>query len=85
VLGHHYLGREDLVQVKGPARRVAAPSGSTADRAASGQTNAPQPMSSATAVDRNEPGPPCVECGNVTVRSGACYRCLSCGASSGCS
>lgn len=29
--------------------------------------------------------PPCFECGAIMVRSGACYKCLSCGATSGCS
>jgi len=29
--------------------------------------------------------PACPNCGNVTVRSGACYRCLKCGESLGCS
>ncbi len=29
--------------------------------------------------------PPCFECGAIMVRSGSCYKCLSCGATSGCS
>jgi ribonucleoside-diphosphate reductase alpha chain len=29
--------------------------------------------------------PACDVCGNVTVRSGTCYKCLSCGNSLGCS
>lgn len=29
--------------------------------------------------------PACTECGQITVRSGACYKCLNCGASAGCS
>ena len=29
--------------------------------------------------------PPCHECGAIMVRSGSCYKCLSCGATSGCS
>ncbi len=29
--------------------------------------------------------PPCSECGSVTVRSGACYKCHNCGATTGCS
>ena len=28
--------------------------------------------------------PPCSNCGAITVRSGACYVCVNCGASSGC-
>jgi ribonucleoside-diphosphate reductase alpha chain len=29
--------------------------------------------------------PPCHECGAIMVRSGACYKCMNCGATSGCS
>ncbi len=29
--------------------------------------------------------PPCQVCGNIMVRSGTCYKCFNCGASSGCS
>jgi len=29
--------------------------------------------------------PPCSECGEIMVRSGACYACVNCGATSGCS
>ena len=29
--------------------------------------------------------PPCPECGSVTVRNGACYKCHNCGATTGCS
>ena len=29
--------------------------------------------------------PPCQACGSIMVRNGTCYRCLNCGATSGCS
>jgi len=29
--------------------------------------------------------PPCHECGAIMIRNGACYKCLNCGATSGCS
>jgi ribonucleoside-diphosphate reductase alpha chain len=29
--------------------------------------------------------PACKSCGNITVRSGTCYTCLTCGTTSGCS
>lgn len=29
--------------------------------------------------------PPCPECGSIMVRTGACYKCLNCGETSGCS
>jgi ribonucleoside-diphosphate reductase alpha chain len=35
--------------------------------------------------DNQADAPPCSECGSTLVRSGACYKCLNCGASAGCS
>ena len=32
-----------------------------------------------------EDAPPCSNCGQVTVRNGACFKCLNCGESLGCS
>ena len=32
-----------------------------------------------------EDAPTCPTCGNVTVRNGACFKCLNCGESLGCS
>jgi ribonucleoside-diphosphate reductase alpha chain len=29
--------------------------------------------------------PPCHDCGSIMVRNGACYACVNCGATSGCS
>ena len=29
--------------------------------------------------------PPCSTCGSIMVRNGSCYKCLNCGATSGCS
>ena len=34
---------------------------------------------------RHGDAPPCHECGTIMVRSGICYRCTNCGATSGCS
>ncbi|MBO0686344.1 MAG: vitamin B12-dependent ribonucleotide reductase, partial [Candidatus Dormibacteraeota bacterium] len=33
----------------------------------------------------NADAPTCSECGAITVRSGSCYKCLNCGATTGCS
>jgi ribonucleoside-diphosphate reductase alpha chain len=29
--------------------------------------------------------PACADCGAITVRSGSCYKCMNCGATTGCS
>jgi ribonucleoside-diphosphate reductase alpha chain len=33
----------------------------------------------------DEDAPPCHDCGSIMVRNGACYKCMNCGATSGCS
>jgi len=37
-----------------------------------------------TAYKNQEDAPPCATCGAITVRSGACYVCHSCGSTTGC-
>ncbi len=36
-------------------------------------------------VKMQQDAPPCPDCGSLTVRSGACYKCMQCGSSLGCS
>jgi ribonucleoside-diphosphate reductase alpha chain len=55
--------------------------------------DAPPPEKAVGAVEKldsqfehfMEDAPPCDNCGSITVRNGACYRCYNCGASMGCS
>jgi len=39
----------------------------------------------ATTALLQQDAPPCAECGAIMVRSGACYKCMNCGSTSGCS
>ncbi|OGQ75761.1 MAG: ribonucleoside-diphosphate reductase, adenosylcobalamin-dependent [Deltaproteobacteria bacterium RIFCSPLOWO2_12_FULL_57_22] len=41
-------------------------------------------ISSVTSLYQQD-APPCPDCGAIMIRSGACYKCLNCGAVSGCS
>jgi ribonucleoside-diphosphate reductase alpha chain len=41
-------------------------------------------ISSITSLYQQD-APPCPDCGAIMIRSGACYKCLNCGAVSGCS
>ena len=36
-------------------------------------------------VNQSDDAPSCADCGAIMVRNGACYKCLNCGATSGCS
>jgi ribonucleoside-diphosphate reductase alpha chain len=37
------------------------------------------------AFETSTDAPACHECGSIMVRSAACYKCMNCGATSGCS
>jgi ribonucleoside-diphosphate reductase alpha chain len=41
-------------------------------------------ISSITSLYQQD-APPCPDCGAIMIRSGACYKCMNCGAVSGCS
>lgn len=50
----------------------------------------PRSVSAAAVVGSHElptasDAPPCSECGSVTIPNGSCYRCVNCGATTGCS
>ena len=36
------------------------------------------------AIQNQEDAPPCSTCGSIMIRSGACYKCINCGTTSGC-
>jgi ribonucleoside-diphosphate reductase alpha chain len=61
---------------------------SVAARAHGGPTAVPSPggeKSNLLTFETSTDAPACHECGSIMVRSGACYRCMNCGATSGCS
>jgi len=49
------------------------------------QSAAPAGSLSETVAHFQQDAPPCPKCGHVAVRNGACYKCLNCGESLGCS
>jgi len=47
----------------------------------------PQPLSGVapfSTIQNQEDAPPCSTCGAIMIRSGACYKCVNCGNTSGC-
>jgi ribonucleoside-diphosphate reductase alpha chain len=75
-----------------PGTAPAAPRIKAADRtlSAAATTVAAAPVI-ALPVQEDSPylaqadAPPCPNCGSITVRNGACYKCLNCGTTTGCS
>jgi ribonucleoside-diphosphate reductase alpha chain len=78
-----------------PSRRVATAEANLAKAspiAAGGASavNGPRggaPVVSVSSITRlyQQDAPPCPDCGAIMIRSGACYKCMNCGAVSGCS
>jgi ribonucleoside-diphosphate reductase alpha chain len=54
-----------------PAASVGKPAGATA-------------ASPFSTIQNQEDAPPCSTCGAIMIRSGACYKCVNCGNTSGC-
>jgi ribonucleoside-diphosphate reductase alpha chain len=55
-----------------------------ANRAQNGANGTTYPSQKLTFVV-NADSPACADCGSITVRSGACYKCMNCGSTTGCS
>jgi ribonucleoside-diphosphate reductase alpha chain len=55
----------------------AEPAQAAPARTASARTNG--------ASEKQTDAPPCPTCGSITVRNGACYKCMNCGSTTGCS
>jgi ribonucleoside-diphosphate reductase alpha chain len=82
-LGSRFLSGEaraavGLVEREEPGRATAF--------AASGEALVPEPSGArAIAFSPQADAPSCPDCGALMVRNGSCYKCLNCGATSGCS
>jgi len=94
VLGTEYLDRFDLAQVQPVLSATQDPAESRAQESSAaaygpGPTLAPLERSAsaldAQLEDMMGDAPVCDGCGHITVRNGACYKCLNCGNSMGCS
>ncbi len=42
------------------------------------------PSTPFSTIQNQEDAPPCSTCGSIMIRSGACYKCVNCGNTSGC-
>ena len=90
-LASRFLDPEDQEAV-GILRRDLAPTLEQAPTPAAQPKAAPKPAHNGQASTTqkltfvvNADSPACSECGAITVRNGACYKCMNCGATTGCS
>jgi ribonucleoside-diphosphate reductase alpha chain len=60
---------------------TAAPEAAAVAVAAPKAASATNPHST---IQNQEDAPPCSTCGAIMIRSGACYKCVNCGTTSGC-
>ncbi|MBU2501097.1 vitamin B12-dependent ribonucleotide reductase [bacterium] len=75
-------GAEDAHDVKAGKKEAA---GLRAVAATAGGGASRITMEEKTVFQQQSDSPPCPECGSVTIRNGACYKCHNCGATTGCS
>ena len=75
---HAGVNRRELDETNGHAQDAAAQQASSAAAAPIG---AATPFST---IQNQEDAPPCSTCGAIMIRSGACYKCVNCGNTSGC-
>jgi len=79
---HAGVNGRDLEEAKAssaPAASIEAPASSAPQQ--------PAPAVAATpfsTIQNQEDAPPCSTCGSIMIRSGACYKCVNCGNTSGC-
>ena len=82
---HAGVNGRDLDEIK--AASASAPAATAS--AVAPATSAPPVVTAATAtpfstIQNQEDAPPCSTCGSIMIRSGACYKCMNCGNTSGC-
>ena len=64
------LSGETIPEQAGPSERLAV--------------SKDNPTAAQFAIQNDQDAPPCSTCGSIMIRNGACYKCVNCGATSGC-
>ena len=88
---HAGVNGRELEEAKAPPAPASAGASSDGVAGASGSHGrAPVTTASHSAatpfstIQNQEDAPPCSTCGSIMIRSGACYKCMNCGNTSGC-
>lgn len=98
ILGMEYTGRTDFVHLKPESLEALDRQESNPELVTKSEKKSPQSVGAAAAKKRGMASdvsehlsemmgdaPMCDLCGHITVRNGACYKCINCGNSMGCS
>ena len=84
--GPHAAAGAAATAVAGPGAVAALPKAEAPEPRAIGFAAAAEvPVRPTATFENSADAPSCHECGSLMVRSAACYKCLNCGATSGCS
>jgi ribonucleoside-diphosphate reductase alpha chain len=97
LLGFEYLNRQEQLHIKPKVSDEITPVDTAYNLAQNeiqpkmvkevveSKATAPKAMKKSGNAPSMGDAPACKSCGNITVRSGTCYTCLTCGTTSGCS
>jgi ribonucleoside-diphosphate reductase alpha chain len=85
-----FLPSEDAQQVEEAKKDLAPGAAPQPPRLSAGATvvqlpPVARPPTPGETMVLQQDAPPCPTCGSITVRNGACYKCLNCGTTTGCS
>ena len=79
---HAGVNGRELEEAEGLAKVAAAsPMAPSCERSGRCGRSTATPFST---IQNQEDAPPCSTCGSIMIRSGACYKCMNCGNTSGC-
>ena len=81
---HAGVNGRELDEGNGHGQLTATAEPAAAPAAAPTATTSPKTASPFSTIQNQEDAPPCSTCGSIMIRSGACYKCVNCGNTSGC-
>jgi ribonucleoside-diphosphate reductase alpha chain len=85
-LGLKFLPRgEEEQAIAKPEEKKAAPAPRPVDLTPRLKAHAAEHAAEHATYLNQADAPPCPTCGSIMVRGGACYKCVNCGATNGCS
>ena len=84
-LGARFLSADQRREVGLVEAQATEPAAGAPVRAISGASDGPATRSTVVTFSPQADAPSCPDCGAIMIRNGSCYKCLNCGATSGCS